>query len=124
MGCIFSARAGGLNGSSNVTSYILEVARKTIFAGNMVYCHLGPNTTSHSVTYGTIWGGIWYYYVKAVNAYGTTVSSNDPSCFYTSVAALALLSIWLSDDNDSGLSLTPNQTKFNAPRRANISSPG
>ncbi|MEK7309694.1 MAG: hypothetical protein AAB038_02625, partial [Planctomycetota bacterium] len=109
------------NGSSNVSSYILEVAKEDDFSpANMVYsATLGPNTTSHSVTYGTLWGGIWYYWrVKAVNAYGTTVSSNDPSCFYTSVGGTVPGAFNLATpiDNDSGLSLTPELNWTNAPK--------
>ena len=109
--------------SSNVTSYILEVAKDDDFASaNMVYsATLSPNTTNHSITAWTLWGGIWYYWrVTAVNAYGTTVSSDTPSCFYTSSGGTipGAFNLATPIDNDSGISLTPELNWTNAPKES------
>ncbi|MBI5778961.1 MAG: hypothetical protein HZA49_05850 [Planctomycetes bacterium] len=109
--------------SSNTDSYILEVAKDDDFTpANMVYsATLGPNTTSHSVTFGTLWGGVWYYWrVTAVNAFGTTVSSDAPSCFYTSVGGIipGAFNLATPSDNDSGLDLTPELDWTNAPKES------
>ncbi|MBI5779171.1 MAG: hypothetical protein HZA49_06915 [Planctomycetes bacterium] len=109
------------NASSNATSYILEIAKEDDFsAANMVYSTtLGQNTTQQSVPFGLLWGGVWYYWrVKAVNAYGTTISSNDPSCFYTSAGGTAPNTFNLATpvNNDSGMSLTPEFNWTNAPK--------
>ncbi|MBI5309188.1 MAG: hypothetical protein HZB37_12885, partial [Planctomycetes bacterium] len=111
------------NGSSNATSYILEVAKEDDFAPvNMLYsATLGPNTTNHSVTYGLLSGGVWYYWrVTAVNANGTTVSSDAPSCFYTSSGGIipGAFNLAAPIDNDSGLVLTPELDWTNAPKES------
>jgi len=111
------------NSSSNVTSYILEVAKEDDFTpANMIYSTtLGPNTTSHSVPFGLLWGGIWYYWrVTAVNAYGTTVSSDEPSCFYTSSGGTIPGAFNLSTpaDNAYGLSLAPELNWTNATKES------
>src|SRR3989339_562247 len=119
---VFSAPvAVAWNASSNAASYILEIAKEDDFSqAHMVYSTtLEPGSTSHSVTYGTLWGGVWYYWrVKAVNAAGTTIASNAPSCFYTSATGTTPGSFnldWPVDD-DSGLSLTPELNWTNAPK--------
>ncbi|MEW6027750.1 MAG: hypothetical protein AB1599_10730, partial [Planctomycetota bacterium] len=111
------------NASNNVSSYILEVAKEDDFTpGNMVYTvTLGPGATSHSITFGTLWGGVWYYWrVKAVNSYGTTVSSDAPSCFYTSGSGTIPGAFNLSApaDNFSPASLAPELSWTNATKES------
>ena len=112
------------NASSNVSNYILEIAKEDDFsAANMVYsATLGPNTTNHSITAWTLSGGIWYYWrVKAVNLYGTTVSSDTPSCFYTSSGGIIPGTFNLAtptDNDESGLALTPEFNWTNAPKES------